>query len=105
MPNNFDRGMIKWAPFNSVISNKEIIRTIQKEKAKVKMPYLSDEQKENIEHLLLEAFYEKRNILIEYYYDGKIIKADGTIKKIDSTFHKIYFNNRCLIFEQILKIT
>lgn len=40
-----DRGMIKWMPFNSVVSSKEIINSILKNKSKISMPILSEEQK------------------------------------------------------------
>ncbi len=30
---NKDRGMIKWMPFNSVVSNKEVLMSIMKEKS------------------------------------------------------------------------
>ena len=40
-----DRGMIKWMPFNSVVSSKEIINSILKDKSKISMPILSEEQK------------------------------------------------------------
>ncbi len=101
---NIDRGMIKWAPFNSVISGKEIIYNIQKERNKKKMPILSDEQKQSNEQKIIEAFYEQKIISIQYFYNNNIIQKTGTIKKIDSTFHKIYFNQQILIFEQILSI-
>lgn len=101
---SFDRGMVKWAPFNSVIPSKEIICSIQKEKEKIKMPLLSEDQKQNIENKLIEAFYEHKIINIAYFYDDRIIHKCGKIKKIDFTFHKIYFNNQTLIFEQIIKI-
>ena len=37
-----DRGMIKWMPFNSVVSSKEIINSILKDKSKISMPILSE---------------------------------------------------------------
>ena len=104
MLNKIDRGMIKWAPFNSVIPNKEVIYSVQKEKNKIKMPILSDEQKQNIERNLIEAFYEQKIINVEYFYDNNFFKKTGKIKKIDFTFHKIYFDDKVLIFEQILRI-
>ena len=102
--NNIDRGMLKWAPFNSVVSNKEIIYAIQKEKSKIKMPCLSDDQKLNIENKLIEAFYENKKIAIKYFLAGKIFYKTGSIKKIDPIFHKIYFDNLILIFEQIIDV-
>ena len=50
-----DRGMIKWMPFNSVVSSKEIINSILKDKSKISMPILSEEQKDVNEQKLLIA--------------------------------------------------
>ena len=42
--NNFDRGMIKWQPFNSVYSSKKMMNSILKEKSKKEMPILSSDE-------------------------------------------------------------
>ena len=74
---NIERGIIKWMPFNSVISSKEVVNSILKEKSKIKMPILSEEQ---------------------------IINISGYIKKIDPTYRKIYFENKTILFNQIIKV-
>ena len=75
---NKDRGMIKWIPFNSVVSNKEVLMSIMKEKAKVN---------------------------ITYYKNGYTYEYNGTIKKIDSSNKLIYLTNCRLLFNQIIKVT
>ena len=80
-----DRGMIKWMPFNSVVSSKEIINSILKDKSKISMPILSEEQKNVNEQKLLIAYYSKsrgpswtsifRDRNISFY--GKNLKGDG----------------------------
>ena len=102
MHNDLDRGMIKWAPFNSVVSSKKMVNEILKEKNKVIMPMLSDEQKNILEKNLVIAFYENEKISLKYYYSGNIYTFSDYIKKIDFTYHKIYFNNKTLLFEQIV---
>lgn len=99
-----ERGMIKWAPFDSVVSNKEVIGSILKEKSKVKMPILCEEQKNTIEQALMFKYYANEKINISYFYQGKILTINERIKKIDSTFHKIYFENHTLLFDQIIKV-
>ena len=99
-----DRGMIKWQPFNSVVSSKVMINELLNEKNKIVMPNLSEEQKNNLEQKIIIAYYEKENIHIDYFYQGKIFNIYSKIKKIDFTFHKIYLNNKTLIFEQIIKV-
>lgn len=102
--NNIDRGMIKWMPFNSVISSKQVIQEILLEKNKITMPDLSLEQKDTIQNKIINAFYQKEKVTIVYFYSGKEYYLVDYIKKIDSTYHKIYFNSTILHFEQIINV-
>ena len=99
-----DRGMIKWMPFNSVVSSKEIINSILKDKSKISMPILSEEQKDVNEQKLLIAYYSKSKINISYYQNGNINLINSYIKKIDFTYHKIYFENKTNLFDQIVSL-
>lgn len=99
---NNDRGIIKWLPFNSVISGKKVVYEILKEKNKITMPLLSEEQQNNNEQNIINHYYEHTPIKIEYFYNGEIYKINNIIKKIDFTYHKIYFENTILYFNQII---
>ncbi|MBQ6840631.1 MAG: YolD-like family protein [Bacilli bacterium] len=99
-----DRGMIKWQPFDSVVSGKQVVRDVLKKKNEIKMPALSEEQRNSIEEKLILSFYENEKITLDYYYQGKLLKLCDNIKKIDSTYRKIYFSNKTLLFDQIVKI-
>ena len=101
---NVERGIIKWAPFNSVVSGNEMLNSIVKEKNKIAMPTLSDEQKEVIEKKLILALYSQNIVNIYYFQNGKILNIKSNIKKIDSTYHKIYFQNKVILIEQIIEI-
>lgn len=103
MPSS-DRGIIKWAPFESVTSTKKMINDILKEKNKIKSPVLSEEQIKTIENTLIIAYYEQNEVEISYYQSGAIKKLISNIKKIDSINHKIYFNELTILFEQIIGI-
>jgi len=103
--NKQDRGVIKWAPFNSLVDQKQIIKNLIKEKEKISKPKLSEEQMEQNEKLLVEAFFEKSKIKIEYFKNGYILSTITNINHIDYTFKKIYLNNqKVLLFSQIIKI-
>ncbi len=67
---NKDRGIIKWLPFESLVSNKTVIDSILKEKNKIKKPVLSLEQQQEIEDTLIHAFYEQEKIMVTYYKNG-----------------------------------
>ena len=102
---NKDRGMIKWMPFNSVVSNKEVLASIIKEKAKVNKPIMSDDEKSVIEEAIIDAFYMQNKVNITYYKKGYTYEYNGTIKKIDSSNKLIYLTNCRLLFNQIIKVT
>lgn len=101
---NVDRGMIKWIAFDSVMPSKNVASFLANEKENISMPILSDEQILSIEENLIKAFYNHENINVKYFYNGKILSINSKIKKIDFIFKKIYFNNKVLLFDQIIEI-
>ena len=50
---NKDRGIIKWLPFESLVSSKQVIDSILHEKNKIKKPILSLEQQQEISEKLI----------------------------------------------------
>lgn len=100
-----DRGLIKWQPFNSCFSSQTIANDLKKEKEKIKLPILSDEQISIIEEKIFEAFNLKMTIRIDYFYDGRIISELGKIYNIKIPEKKICFNNKNIYVKQIIKIT
>ncbi len=103
MPND-GRGIIKWRPFDSVTSSQRIIKDLLKERGKIKKPILSEEQKGILESKLVLAFYTNDSIKISYFRNGEINHFEDKIKKIDSTYHKIYFQNHIILFDQITEV-
>ncbi len=103
--NKKDRGMIKWLPFNSVISNKAILEKVINEKDTISKPIISEEEKIQIEQDIIEAYYTQNNILITYYKNGHLLKINSKIKKIDKIQKLVYLNNLILLFNQIISIS
>ena len=101
---NNDRGMIKWAPFNSVVNSKKIINELTMERKKVRMPELSSEDEETIENEIINAYYTKSSVNILYYENGFLLNIISKIKKIDHIYKMIYLDNKRLLFKQIIKI-
>lgn len=102
--NNIDRGMIKWQPFNSVINNKYMVNSIMNEKAKIKIPIISEEEKKQIEEDIINAYYMKNNIQLIYFKDGSLKEIKGKIKKIDQIYKIIYLENVKVLFNQIISV-
>lgn len=100
-----DRGMIKWQPFDSVISSKRVIKKILAEKEKISSPTLSVDQLTQLQEQLLNAYYNQEQIRLSYFYNGKIFIIIGLIKEINPSKKTIKFSNNKLIhFEQLIKI-
>ena len=99
-----DRGFIKWQPFNSVISNKTVLTNLTKSKNIIK-PILSNEQIEELNKLILEAYYGQNKIEIYFYEHNKINSIKTVIKKIEPNSNILELENHKIItFQQILKI-
>lgn len=100
-----DRGIIKWAPFNSVTPSKELINRLDKEKQKVAKPILSEEQLELLQNNLLEAYNNELESIIKYYKNGIIFNEKAKIKVLDLSHNRIVLTtNRVIYFNQIIKI-
>ena len=77
------RGMIKWAPFATMPEQFENVRKLQEDQIKIERPELSDDRLDEIDRTLKKALALKRQVRIEYYYDGhrfsvrlKVISVD-----------------------------
>lgn len=99
-----DRGMIKWQPFNSVISNKTILNSLIKEQERIEKPEMSEEEIITLEKQLIDAFYMQEKLDITYYKNGYLIHIISYIKKIDQVYKIVYLENINLLFNQIISI-
>lgn len=93
-----DRGMIKWQPFNAVAPGNCMVNDVLKEKNKIKMPILSDDQKQFLQDKMLEAYNNQEIIKIKYFRDGRLYLIEGKITNIDYSTHKLTINNYNFIF-------
>lgn len=99
-----DRGMIKWQPFDSVISSKALINNIILEKSKVNKPILSEEEIKDIEEKIIEAYYLQNEVILQVYKNGFFKEINGKIKKIDGVRKMVYLNNMMIFFNQIISV-
>lgn len=101
---NFDRGFIKWQPFNSVIQSKTILNNLNQNKFQEK-PILFPEELENLNKAVSEAYYAHNLIELTIYEENKIKKYVSIIVKINTNTNTIKLkNNKIISFEQILHI-
>ena len=101
-----DRGMIKWQPFDSVISSKEIVSTILINKYKINKPILSIDQLEVLNELIKENYYNQNIVKIKYFKNNNIYNIKGQITFIDENSKIVLINkNLKLHISQILQIS
>ena len=100
-----DRGIIKWAPFNSVVPTKKIVNEIVSKKNKISMPILSEDQIQTIIEEITTSYHSKSIIKIKYYYNGMIKYEEGKINYIDTYKKMIWINNKNIYLSQIICTT
>ena len=100
MPEIHDRGMIKWQPFDSLLSTKKVAKEIINEKSKVAMPTLSEDQLLNIEEKVLEAYYNGETIRLVYYRKGTYYTKTSLIKYIDKYKKQLILNDKINLFSK-----
>ena len=100
-----DRGMIKWQPFDSVYSSKELEQEILIKRSKISKPILTDEQKNNLEIDLFHAYHENIPAKITFFQSNRLFKITKRIIKIILINQKIIFDDASYIyFDQIVHI-
>lgn len=96
----------KWNPFNAVVPGGYMVKEVMKEKNKVEMPILSDDQKMAIQERLFEAFNNQEMVNIRYFKGGNMYNIEGFIEKIDQNTRKIIINSDISVFfSQICEIS
>ena len=91
---NEERGMIKWAPFASVIDSNILVNEILEEKSKISKPILSEDKYKLVEDDILYSYMNNEYINIEYYKSGKIYKIKEKVCKIDTFSKMITLSNK-----------
>lgn len=99
------RELVKWQPFNAVIPSHYMIQNVLKNKNKIIKPILSEDQLNNLEKKIIEAYTLQDEITIKIYQNGHFFYQKGKITNIDQINHKLFLNNhRHLYFAQIIEI-
>lgn len=98
------RNIIKWQPFNAVASGNYMINEVLKGKNKIKMPLLSDDQKDALQDEMFRLFNNQEIVTVKFYRDGRLYTLTGKITFIDRNKYRIMINNKNWIyFSQIIE--
>lgn len=77
------RGMVKWAPFATLPEQFENIQQYLIDQNKIDRPILSDDQLNDLNLHLHQAFHSDAFVNIEYYQNGWLENINIKIKNID----------------------
>lgn len=101
---NFDRGLIKWLPFDALSGYKEAINALKEKRNKIDLPMLSQDQIDQLNYELSVATNLKKNVTLYYYSSGKIYYQSGFVTQLDYINKRIKLNDIWLKSQYILKI-
>ncbi len=101
---NFDRGLIKWVPFDALTGFKSALIELKNKRLTKAKPILSEDQNEILNNKLKLVFEYELTCDLYYYSDGGIEFLSGKIKKIDFINKAIVINNKQIKGECILEI-
>lgn len=97
--------MSKWNPFNAVAPGSSMVNEVLKEKNKVTMPILSEDQINELQEKILNAFNTQSIVNIKYFKNGRYYLNNGIITNIDVSAHKLVLNSQFpIFFSQIIEI-
>lgn len=98
-----DRGMMKWAPFYSVMSEAEIRSSVDRKIINEK-PDFSEDQINELEKSIIEAYNNESFVTITLYNKYKNIYVSGIISKLDSLNKQVFIDKKPYNFYDILEI-
>lgn len=83
MPNNIERGLIKWLPFDALTGFKQAVYELKNKRLKSEKPILSEDQLAIMNYQISTALKFQKSISMYVYKKESIIYVTGSIKKID----------------------
>lgn len=97
-----NRGMMKWAPYKSLVEQDEFLQQMNYKKHKKQRPIISNDEKEKINNCLVN--YKGESLVIAYYEDGYIYEIKSKIKRIDVDNQLLILPKQKIKFTDIVHI-
>lgn len=101
---NFDRGLLKWLPFDALSGFKSAIKTLKKKRLKQDKPILSPDQYEQLNYHASIAIAYEQTITVYYYKTGFIYSVSGKIEKVDRYYQRLKLDGKWYLLSDILNI-
>jgi hypothetical protein len=78
-----DRGLMKWAPFQSLPEQWQMLKRNYEDDNKVSMPLLDDGELQQINNCIMQSLESQSPILLQLYDSGYLQELNGIISKVD----------------------
>lgn len=98
------RGMMKWAPYASLIEQKSHLEQMRYDRGKIPKPHISNEKAERINRLLSE-YIPGSFLTFVYFDDGYLYHIKQSIQRIYVDQKRLVGSEKNLFFNQIIDIT
>lgn len=100
-----DRGIIKWAPFDALVGYHSLLKELRHRLGKSERPILSQDQLDELNLKLQQAWTKKSPIVVHYFDDGYTQTMSGNLLKLDWINKRIILEGRYVISaNQIIEI-
>lgn len=89
-----DRGIKKWVSL-MLPEHVQTLKDLEMEDLKVKKPILDEQQYEELNRVIFDAFVESRLVHFFYYSNGAIKSVTGIISLLDGVKREIHIVDQC----------
>lgn len=97
-----DRGMMKYAPYQSLVEQSASLRKLRYNKNKKEKPVISNERAEEINAVL--SSYNNEEVIIRFFEDGYLYYIEGKIEKIEPMYRFLKINDKKIEFKNLIEI-
>lgn len=102
MNESSQRGMVKWAPYKSLIEQAPILARMRYEKNKKPRPWISQDRAAEINEVLVA--YHQEEVNANYYEDGYLYDIRGIIDVISSLYQFIEIEGKRISFKNLINL-
>lgn len=82
-----DRGMVKYAPYQSLVEQASYLAKMRASRQKIEKKLLAEEEAEEINDILVH--YDGEPVSLTYWENGVVYEITGVIFKIDATRRRL----------------
>ena len=101
--NEPDRGMMKWAPYQSLVEQAASLALMRRKKQRVERPLIASDQAEEINEILVH--YKKEEVEARYWEDGFLYDVRGIISRIDDVCRFLILEGKRIAFQNLIRLS